>query len=98
MATARRLSRPWTGMIADAKAGKKFRASIGLTQPTEQTKDYDQAIKMLEMSVDDTISLDSASFSQLVMNRWHWSGNFSASNKAYVSGETVGYLEALEQG
>lgn len=44
-------------MLGDAKAGRKIRRTITLIEPMDQTKDYDRAIRMLEMSVDVQIEL-----------------------------------------
>ena len=70
-------------MLVDIRHGKRISHSISLPQPMDQTKEYDQAIKMLEMSVDEIIELDDESFRNLVMDDWRWKEQFSASNIAY---------------
>ncbi len=64
---------------------KKARGGIyiRIEAPADHTKDYQQAIKMLEMSVDDVLEIDYESFQNLVMDDWDWKEKFS-SNK-YVS-------------
>jgi hypothetical protein len=74
-------------MIAEAKAGKRIRRELTLIEPVDQTREYDSAIKMLEMSVDDEITLDSHSFRTLVLDQWQWKAQFSVSNSAYVSSD-----------
>ena len=69
--------------LADAKAGKKIRRSIGLVAPEDHTADYDRVIRMLELSVDDTIVLTSAEFEQYVMDRWRWASQFGATVSSY---------------
>lgn len=69
--------------LADAKAGRRIRLSIGLTQPMDQTSAYDQAIAMCEMSVDDEIELSHENFRNYVLDRWHWREQFIASNEGY---------------
>jgi hypothetical protein len=70
--------------LADAKAGKKIRRSIGLVEPMNQTKDYDRVIRMLEMTVDDVVTIGATEFQQYVMDDWSWKEQFTASNSAYL--------------
>lgn len=70
--------------LADAKAGKRIHQYIGLEEPVDKTKDYDRVIKMLEMSVADTIELTVAEFAQYVMDDWSWKGQFTATNTKYI--------------
>jgi hypothetical protein len=69
--------------IEDVRSGKKIEQYIALVEPVNQTKDYDKVIKMLEMSVDDIIDLDSVSFSNFVMDEWNWSDTFLNTNACY---------------
>jgi len=66
--------------LKDAKSGKQVAHAISLSMPTDQTKDYDRAIKMLEMSTDKIISLHEHEFAQLVQDEWQWKNQFSTSN------------------
>lgn len=70
-------------MLADARAGKKVRQSVGLTAPEDHTSDYDRAIAMLEMSVDEQITLTSHDFESYVMDRWAWAAQFGATSAFY---------------
>lgn len=69
--------------IADAKSGKRISLRIDLTQPMDQTEEYDQAIAMCEMSVEDEICLSYDSFRNYVLDKWHWRDQFIASNARY---------------
>jgi hypothetical protein len=69
--------------IEQIKSGKVMRVTVSLPQPEEHTKDYDRAIKMLEMSVDDEILIDEQSFQSYIMDDWHWKRQFLASNSHY---------------
>lgn len=69
--------------LADAKSGKRIRLRIDLTQPMDQTNEYDQAIAMCEMSVDDVIELSYENFRNYVLDRWHWRDQFIAANATY---------------
>lgn len=61
--------------IRAVKAGKKVR-SITFDIPQDYSKDYDRALKMLEMSVDKEIELDQNEFRQYVMDEWGWKQQF----------------------
>lgn len=69
--------------LADAKAGKRIRLHIDLTQPMDQTEEYDQAICMCDMSVDDEITLSFENFRNYVLDKWVWRDQFIASNARY---------------
>lgn len=69
--------------LADAKAGKRIRLRIDLIQPMDQTEEYNQAIAMCEMSVDDVIELSHEHFRCYILDKWHWRDQFIASNSGY---------------
>lgn len=71
--------------LDDARAGKKLRTSITLVAPVNQTGDYDQAIGMLEMSVDNTVELSASEFRQYVLDKWAWDAQFKMSNATYTA-------------
>lgn len=52
-------------------------------RPASYEKDYDRAIRMLELSVEDTIELEEDIFNQLVLDEWHWKNQFVASGALY---------------
>jgi hypothetical protein len=72
------------GMLADAKAGKRIRQTVGLVEPMDQTKDYDRVLAMLRMSTEDVIELSQSEFAQYVMDDWRWKDQFTATNSTYV--------------
>lgn len=71
--------------LADARLGRKIETYLNLVEPMDQTKDYDQAIAMLEMSVEDVIVLSRRDFGQYVMDDWGWKEQFIASNSTYTA-------------
>jgi hypothetical protein len=71
--------------LRDAKAGKPVNHGISLYTPGDQTKDYDRAIRMLELTTDKTISLLEQEFSELVQDEWSWKGNFSLANSTLTA-------------
>ena len=64
-------------------AGKNFRVYVSLTQPVDHTEDYDSAIGLLELSVDEVVSLDEDSYRQFYLDQWGWTASFVASNSYY---------------
>jgi len=76
-------------MLADAEAGKQIRRSLTLIEPQDQTRDYDRAIRMLEMSQDDVIELEEHDFAQYVLDDWSWKRQFLFSNAAYSTTATA---------
>jgi len=57
---------------------------LGLTFPEDHSKDYNRAIKMMEATVYDEVSLSVEEFDAYVMNEWEWKHNFIASNAMYT--------------
>jgi hypothetical protein len=72
-------------MLKDAKEGLRIQRSVTLTEPSNHAKDYDRVITMLEMSVDDTVTLDAHDFDRYVMDNWDWSRFAPATNTAYAA-------------
>ena len=83
-------------LLADAKAGKRIHHNIQLPVPMDQTAEYDQAIAMLEMSVDKEIKLKASEFACYAMDRWHWKAQFGMSNSDYVASTFVAEGEVPE--
>jgi hypothetical protein len=72
-------------MLAEAKAGRRISRSINLAEPTDHTSDYDRVVAMLEMSVEETITLDAQDFDQYVMDNWDWSSFALSTNTFYAA-------------
>lgn len=70
-------------MLAKAKKGERVPNYWQIQAPVNQTPEYDRAIRMLEMSVDDTVQLSASEFESYVMDRWTWKKAFLAANSAY---------------
>ncbi|MEN6293116.1 MAG: hypothetical protein ABFD07_14025 [Methanobacterium sp.] len=66
-------------------SGDKFQVRFDLIKPESHEKEYDLAIKMLEMSVDETIEISQQEFNELVNDEWNWKYSF---NNAYFSNHT----------
>jgi hypothetical protein len=63
-----------------ARKGENVLRATILIQPQDHTKDYERVLDMLDMSVDDTITLQSYEFSQYVRDEWEWKGQFEAAS------------------
>ena len=69
--------------LRKARNGERVLESFHIPQPVNQTHEYNRALRMLEMSVDDTIKLSAQEFEQYVMDRWVWKRQFLATNSMY---------------
>lgn len=65
--------------------GEQGERMVRLPQPEDHTDDYDTMIKMMEMEVGDTVTLDFHLFQNLVMDQWSWSGSFAANSTSYIT-------------
>lgn len=52
--------------------------------PQDMSKDYEQAIQMLEFHSENTMPLDQQQFSAFVQDKWDWSSNWNSSNSKYL--------------
>lgn len=52
--------------------------------PEDHTDDYDDAIDMMEWSIDDEIVLDQQQFKQYIKDDWGWKQSWVTSNTAYM--------------
>lgn len=51
--------------------------------PEDHTKDYDRVIAMLEMSVDETLTLPATQFARYALDEWAWSQAFAGTVALY---------------
>lgn len=63
--------------------GKIEAVQVFLPRPVDHSKDYDREIRMLELSVDDTVTLSQQDFASFVMDDWAWRREFVTTNAAY---------------
>ena len=70
--------------LREIKTGK-ITTSLGLHAPIDNTADYDRAIQMMEMSVDDTIELTEQEFRQYVQDEWSWRAAAALLNSTYAA-------------
>lgn len=71
--------------VEDPSTLKKFNFNVPF--PENHEADYQEVIEMLEMSVEENITLDSRSFKAYVKNEWDWAQRFKTMTEMY---KTVG--------
>lgn len=54
------------------------------TAPESHEDDYDRAVKMCQMSVDDQVELTQQEFTQYVLDQWNWSAGFTTQTAMYA--------------
>ena len=69
--------------LDEIKDGGKINMSFAVVEPQNHTREYDIAIEMVKMAVDDTIELDQHQFQNYVMDEWNWTQNFLYCNANY---------------
>jgi hypothetical protein len=81
--------------LAAAREGKPFMLHefVALVQPVDHTTDYDRAIQMLELSVDDVITLNRADFVNLVQDQWQWTQQWATTSSRYVDSAKLRALQ-----
>lgn len=68
-----------------ALAKEKVGMYIGLTEPVDMTSEYDEVIQMLELTTDDSITLDQRQFKNYILDEWNWKGQFITANSIYAN-------------
>lgn len=71
--------------IKEIKSGKLVHRIVNNSLPEDNTRHYDRAIAMLNMSVDLQIEIDADDFRSYVMDDWDWKTHWAVSNLAYIS-------------
>lgn len=72
------------------------RGRIGYIQwtlpiPVDHTKDYDNAIEMIKMSLGATIEIDEQAFNQFVRDDWTWKREFVSTSMNYSATSNAAY-------
>jgi len=81
-----------------ARNGRPFVLAkiVELVQPKDYTSQYDRAIQMLEMSVDETVVITAVEFQNFVQDKWNWSRDWAFSNSSYVKSAKLDALSSDE--
>jgi len=70
--------------LAKVEGGEEFTMDFNLPKPVSHEEDYQLAISMLTMDVDDYVELDQHEFSCYVNDKWQWKSTFSHTNSGYT--------------
>lgn len=65
--------------------GKSIRLDFKNRKPTNNLKDYDDVISMLELSTDAEIQLDHQQYKQYFKDTWDWTKMWESDNTMYLS-------------
>lgn len=72
-------------MLADARTGGVIQRVVSLPEPHDHTDDYDNAIAMLEMSVDEQLEITAHEFNMYVMDKWGWKAASDTVSAMYIA-------------
>jgi hypothetical protein len=71
--------------VDQVRLGRPMRIWSSLPVPEEHLDDYDRAIRMLRMHLDDTITLSEEAYNKLVEDTWDWRETFGANTASYLA-------------
>lgn len=71
--------------LKDVENGDIVEIRVNLPKPVSYEHEYDRALEMLSMSVDEEIELSEHDFAKLVMDDWGWKDLFLAANTGYTN-------------
>ena len=59
---------------------------FSIEKPINSIAEYDRAIRMLDMEIEDTVTLSQDEFARYVDNDWEWSSTFQRVSNNYTTG------------
>ena len=70
----------------DVAADKPFdhHSILSVTAPMDKTEEYDTAIEMMEMCLDDKVELTFQDFQHFIRDNWPWRNDFMVQNTKYM--------------
>lgn len=70
--------------IAKAKDGLEFSLQFHeIIEPKSYAREYDQAIGLMEMTIDETIPITASDYTSFVLDEWSWKEHFTSSVANY---------------
>lgn len=69
--------------LSRAQSGDFSNVNVRVEKPDDHCQDFMDVISMLEMSVDETINLDSEAFKAYFRNEWPWKRQFDMLMASY---------------
>jgi len=79
-AAAEFFNEQWGNALDDRQFAVVFRQPV----PEDHSDDYEAALDMLEMSVEDRVTLSAQEFRQYVRDDWGWKKNWTETTSSYV--------------
>ena len=73
-------------VLKQVRKGNVQEHHVNVTPPPCHLTDYDDVIEMMEMSVDENITLDRDAFKAYFKNEWSWTRTFNTLNSSYKVG------------
>ena len=80
-----------------AKEGIRRSMIISIPAPVDQTKEYDRAIAMMKMSVDNEVMLSERDFQCYVLDDWDWKQKFLTASSVYSRRAAIALNEDVER-
>jgi hypothetical protein len=73
-----------TDALQLATDDKEYITNLGIYEPSHHLSDYDTAIGMLTMSLDDEIILTRSEFLNYIEDKWDWKSSYLAVSGVYT--------------
>jgi hypothetical protein len=75
----------FTAKLEKMDSNNKYnpKENINFRMPVDSSKDYEKAIRMIEMTQDEIIELDENQFDKLVMDNWEWKEQLALTSQMY---------------
>lgn len=70
-------------MLQDATNNKRIKRGVSMPEPEDHSKDYETAIRMLSMCVDEELEIEMDDFGRYVMDDWGWKTRWSETVSNY---------------
>ncbi len=69
--------------LVDLRDGERVNPHSELVVPPHHVEDYERAIQILEMCIDEEVELDEHEFQAYVRGQWRWRRDFLLANSSY---------------
>lgn len=66
------------------KGGTDSDVLVNLQMPKSHLGDYDRAIQMLEMDINDTVKFEEHEFERYILDNWDWKQQWSRSSRHFA--------------
>lgn len=70
--------------LKQLKSGKRVELSFENSNPEDHSPEYTDVIGMLELSVDDVVSLNYEQYKNYYQDEWDWKRSWNVQNNGYI--------------